>query len=365
MHPLPRSLRLSVIVVPVLGLLGCMTVGYYAQAIKGHMDLMNRRKPITQLLQRPELTPELHSKLAQVLRIRDFAGRELHLPDNQSYRNYADLKRSYVVWNVFAAPEFSVELFPSCFLVLGCMDYRGYFEQDDAQHYAQQLRQRRYDVYVSGVTAYSTLGWFDDPVLNTMIDQSEAEIARLIFHELAHQQLYVRSDSTFNESFAVTVEWEGLWRWLKSTGNLAATEAGRAQHERETHFIRLVLKIRERLRGLYQSPLNEVEKRAAKARIFDKMRIEYQGLKEQWGGWNGYDFWFSHDLNNAKLAAVFTYGQYVPAFRVLLAEHGGDLPAFYRAAAQIGRLPPEARATRMKALGVWAGMIEQEGVKMP
>ncbi|MDD5330670.1 MAG: aminopeptidase, partial [Sulfuricella sp.] len=185
---------------------GCANLGYYSQAVGGHLHVMNAAHPIRDVLQDPAADPELKHQLEDVAAIREFASRELALPDNNSYRAYADLGRPYVVWNVFAAPEFSVEPEKWCMAFVGCVNYRGYYDRADADRYADALRHRGLDAFVGGITAYSTLGLFDDPVLNTFLRLGDTEVARTLFHELAHQRLYVKGDSVFNESFATTVE---------------------------------------------------------------------------------------------------------------------------------------------------------------
>jgi len=323
---------------------GCATFSYYGQAVLGHLDVMNRARPIEARLSDGEAPPELRAKLARALEIREFATRELGLPDNGSYRAYADLERPYVVWNVFAAPEFSVEPRPSCFPVVGCVSYRGYYGQADADAFAAGLRAEGYDVFVYGVPAYSTLGWFDDPVLNTFVRYPDAELARLVFHELAHQLVYVKGDTMFNESFAVAVEEEGVRRWLARHGDELERAAYAQQRERRAEFVELVLRYRGRLEAFYREPLPAEAKRAGKARLFAEMAADYRALKaERWGGWPGYDRWFERGVNNAQLASVATYEELVPAFRALLAQEGGDMARFYGAVRKLAQLDQGAR----------------------
>ena len=267
---------------------GCSTFSYYGQAVVGHLDVVSRAQPIEARLADPATPPELRARLARALEIREFATRELALPDNGSYRAYADLGRPYAVWNVFAAPEFSVEPRRSCFPVVGCVSYRGYYAQADADAYAAGLRAEGYDVFVYGVPAYSTLGWFDDPVLNTFVRYPDAELARLVFHELAHQLVYVQGDTMFNESFAVAVEEEGVRRWLARHGDEAGRAAYATMRARRAEFVRLVLDYRARLEALYREPLTDEAKRAGKARLLGEMEADYRALKAQrWGGWGG------------------------------------------------------------------------------
>ena len=205
-----RIARLLTIAGAVLPLSGC----YLLQAAGGQMEISAKREPIAEVIADAATPPQLRARLEYVANARDFASRELGLPDNESYRSYADLDRPYVVWNVFAAPEFSVEPRRWCFPIAGCVVYRGYFSEEAAQHYASRLRRRGDDAAVGGVAAYSTLGHFKDPVLSTMLGWSDAQLAATLFHELAHQVVYVPGDSEFNESFATVVEEAGLERWL-------------------------------------------------------------------------------------------------------------------------------------------------------
>jgi predicted aminopeptidase len=339
----------AALVVGAIG--GCATFSYYGQAVLGHLDVMNRAHPIEARLADGATPPELRVKLARVLEIREFATSELGLPDNGSYRAYADLDRPYVVWNVFAAPEFSVEPRQSCFPVVGCVTYRGYYGPSDAEAFAAGLRAESYDVFVYGVPAYSTLGWFDDPVLSTFVRYPDAELARLVFHELAHQLVYVKSDTMFNESFAVAVEEEGVRRWLARHGDERERAVYAQQRERRAEFIALVLRYRGRLEAFYREPLPVDEKKAGKARLFAEMAADYHALKaERWRGWPGYDRWFERGVNNAQLASVATYEELVPAFRALLAQEGGDMARFYGAVRQLAQLDQGARDAALAAL---------------
>ncbi len=339
-----------VVLASVALLAGCSAIEYYAQAIGGHLELMRRAVRIEERLSEPDLPQPLRDKLRRVIAIRDFASRELALPDNGGYRRYADLERGFVVWNVFAAPEFSVKPVESCFPVAGCVSYRGYFREADAQAYARALRAEGYDVHIGGVPAYSTLGWFDDPVLSTFIRYPDAEVARLIFHELAHQVAYAKNDTVFNESFAVAVEQEGVQRWLVRNGTPEERAAHATLQSRRREFVALVLAYRDRLAALYGQVLNVEEKRQGKARLFAAMLEDYGRLKAGWGGFSGFDRVFARGANNALLASVTAYTERVPAFRALLARKGGDLVAFYAEVKELARLDKPAREARLAEL---------------
>lgn len=330
-------------------------LGYYSQCVEGHLGILARRQPIDRVFADPAASPELKEKLALVLRIRDFASRELLLPDNGSYRCYADLKRSSVVWNVVAAPEFSLRPRQWCFPVAGCVTYRGYYSRDGAQALLERLQAEGDDVHLYGVDAYSTLGWFDDPVLNTFVEKSEARLAALIFHELAHQQVYVKGDSAFNEAFAEAVAQEGVARWLRQAERPEELAAWQESLRRDEQFSALLQEGRARLEKLYAAGGDAAAKRAGKARLFNELELTYLRLKESWGGYTGYDRWFATPLNNARLASAGTYRSQLPAFQSLLQQEGGDLAAFYRAVSALGRLPAGERHGRMRDLAAAAG----------
>lgn len=334
-------------------LCGCTTLDYYAQAVSGQLALLHRARPIAERLEEPALPQSLKRRLERVLVIRDFASRELGLPDNGSYRAYADLERPFVVWNVFAAPEFSLQPEQSCFPVAGCVTYRGWFAQADAERHAGALRERGFDVYVGGVPAYSTLGWFNDPVLNTFVNYPETELARLLFHELAHQQFYLGGDTRFNESFAVAVEHEGVQRWLRREGTPGQLQQYESFQSRRREFIALVLGYRTRLEALYRQNIAVADMRRRKAETLAAMRADYEVLKASpaWGGFAGYDRFFTQSPNNAQLASVAVYSELVPGFQALLQGQGGDLPKFYKAVRDLAGLPKTERDARLGAVG--------------
>ncbi|MDP6183505.1 MAG: aminopeptidase, partial [Gammaproteobacteria bacterium] len=297
-------------------LCGCTTLGYYRQAVSGHLDVMNRRTPIDGLIGSQDTTPELKRKLSLVVAAVEFAMHELKLPNNGSYRSYADLERDYVVWNVFAAPELSLDPVPSCFLFVGCLSYRGFFDEAQALEFGQSLRATGNDVFVGGVAAYSTLGWFDDPVLNTMLVWDDVRIVKVIFHELAHQRVYAEDDTVFNESFATTVAQIGVERWLSRDDRVRRMHF--ESEDRESQFFDLLLTYRTKLEAAYASTEPDEAKRAQKKQLFDELSARYRELRKTWNGYDGYDEWMGTALNNAKLASIAAYHDYVPAFRSIL-----------------------------------------------
>ncbi len=319
-----KSLLILPCIATALLIGGCAQLSYYAQAMHGQMSLLSSARPIDDWLADPQVSEDLKTRLARAKNIRAFAAQELDLPDNGSYKSYAELKRPYVMWNVVATPELSMTPVQWCFPVAGCVDYRGYYNQDDAQHFAAGLRARGYDTRVSGVPAYSTLGWFNDPVLSTFIALPEAEVARMVFHELAHQVAYAPGDSQFNESFATMVEEVGVERWLEVHGDATMGERYRIYRQRKEEFLDLLSRHRAQLEENFDGDAPDAAKRARKEQIFASLQQEYQAMKDQrWGGYAGYDRWFSEPMSNAHFALIATYQDLVPAFRGLHASEGG------------------------------------------
>jgi predicted aminopeptidase len=316
---------------------------YLLESAQGQFSLMSKREPIARMLGQASTPPRLRTQLEAVTSIRDFASRELKLPDNGSYRSYADVGRPYVVWNVVAAPEFSVEAKEWCYPIVGCVAYRGYFSQGLAESFAAGLRKQSFDVSVGGVAAYSTLGHFDDPILNTMVGWDDVDLAAIVFHELTHQLLYVAGDAPFNEALATTVEEEGVRRWLRAQGRENDLAAHAARQARYLQVIGLLRHTRAELQALYVSGLDTTAMRARKRRAFEDLRESYGRLKASWGGPAPFDSWFKGEVNNAHLAAVATYYDCVPGFERELAAVGGDLPAFYRRVRALAKLEQPAR----------------------
>lgn len=337
----------------VLGMLcllgGCTQLRYYTQAAQGQYSLWSAARPVDDWLSDPVTEPRLKARLNKAQQIRRFAVSELGLPDNGSYKRYAALPRPFVLWNVVATPELSLQPLQWCFPIAGCVTYRGYYSKDEAQAYADTLRAQRYDVQVGGVPAYSTLGWFDDPLLSTFINYNDAELARMIFHELAHQVVYVPGDSAFNESFAVAVEEAGVQRWLAHDGNEAMQAAYLQYTGRRQDFLALLRKYRTQLEVLYASDAPDADKRVRKALVFAALQNEYQVLKQQWGGYAGYDRWFEQPLSNAHFASVATYNEFLPAFKKLL-EEKKNFRAFYAAVHTMSRLDSPERRRRLQQL---------------
>ena len=341
-------IRLVCVAGLALGVSGC-GLPYYWQAVSGQIGLLRQRTPINVVLADPSIDAEVKQRLAAVGDIRRFAVERLQLPDNDSYTSYVDLDRSYVVWNVIAAEEFSVDPMRWCFPFAGCVAYRGYFDRAAAESYQAELAARGLDTYSGGASAYSTLGYFADPVLSTMLEGGDEYVAALLFHELAHQRLYIKDDSEFNEAFASAIEEFGMELWLGETQSQEALHRYRARLARRTEFGALVARLQSRLREIYADGADEDRMRAAKATAFASLREEYEALKGQWDGASEYDGWFEQSMNNATLAAVATYRQWLPALKQRLATVG--LSEFY---ADAERLTDLSSAEREAWLTAWA-----------
>jgi predicted aminopeptidase len=327
---------------------GCSSVGYYAQSIGGHLNLLAAARPVPEWLADPATPDKLKARLELTRQIRDFAVTELDLPDNASYRRYADLQRAAAVWNVVAAPELSLKLETWCFPVVGCVAYRGYYAREEADAYAEQLRARGLEAWVYGVPAYSTLGklpgaYFADPLLNTFVHYPDGELARLIFHELSHQVAYASDDTVFNESFATAVERLGSARWLSQRAGEAARREFAAFESRRADFRALTGRYRDRLQALYAGAAPDSDKRRGKTELLAQLRAEHAVLKAgAWQGYSGYDGWFAQ-VNNASFGVLAAYNELVPQFEQLLESQGGDLPRFYAEVRRLAALPMAER----------------------
>jgi predicted aminopeptidase len=332
---------------------GCGHLGYYWQSASGHLALLRAARPVQEWLDDPQTPAALRSRLQSAQRLRNFAVHTLHLPDNASYRRYADLGRAAVVWNVVAAPELSLQLKTWCFPVLGCVGYRGYFREAEAQALAEQLRGEGWEVSVYGVPAYSTLGklpgaWMADPLLSTFIAWPEVELGRLMFHELAHQVAYANDDTSFNESFATAVERLGAQQWLRTQADEAVRARNAQGEQRRAAFRALVSGYRAQLEALYRSEASVADKRAGKARLLAQMRADYAQLKVSWQGWAGYDDWFAR-ANNATLAVQSAYDSRVEDFERWFRRCEENYVCFYREARRLAALPAAQRQAALAA----------------
>ncbi|MCB1468991.1 MAG: aminopeptidase [Rhizobiaceae bacterium] len=345
-----RAFLLLTLVIVTLGLNGCTTISYYAQSLKGHVQIITSRQSVGKLIEDPSTPEALRARMASASAIRQFASDELSLPDNSSYRSYVDIGRDAVTWAVFAAPQLSLTPRTWCFPVFGCVPYRGYFSKEAANDAALALHRQGFDVYISGITAYSTLGWSSDPLLSTMLFQDDTYLASLVFHELAHQRVYVNNDSAFNEAFAVAVETTGVEKWLRSTGDLAGLRRYEADRKRRAEFIELVSQTRAELARIYAGSGRPERKQAAKAAAIETLRKRYRTMRDRrWGGYRRYDAWFDAPINNAKLAATAVYSDEVPAFVRLFELCSGDYERFYASVRRIGAVDKARRIETLRA----------------
>jgi predicted aminopeptidase len=328
-------------------LFGCARLSYYLQSATGQMEILSKRQPISELLAADTTDKELKKRLQLALEIREFAASDLGLPDNDSYRSYVDLQRPYVVWNVVATPEFSLEPVTWCFPVVGCLPYRGYYHQEDAEAFAAGLQGQGQDTATYGVAAYSTLNWFSDPVLNTFSSYSEEYLAGMIFHELAHQMAYVPGHADFNEAYAETVERVGVERWFQHQGDpeKAASTADRQSINRQ--FIDLVLATRQKLQELYHGDLGTAAMREQKTRLLAEFQEQLRDFRNRQQLLSGFKKWLDPGLNNALFSSVSTYNDLTPAFEQLLSLKNGNLIIFH---AEVKRLAKLEQAERVKVL---------------
>jgi len=332
----------------MLSVSGCGSLAYYAQSVRGQLGVMAATRPVEDVLDDPTTPSDVRERLAQLDRLRRFAVKQLWLPDSGSYRSYADLRREAMVWSVFAAPFDSLEPKTWCYPFVGCANYRGYFRRADAEAFAEGLAAQGLDTAVEPVPAYSTLGWFSDPLPSTVVHWPLPDMAGLIFHELAHERLYLAGDSAFNEAYASVVERAGVARWLQHFGTPRARRDHTLRQGYRKDFLALLAHTRKRLETLYAERTEAARVKARKRAILQRMGDEYVELKERWGGFAGYDRWFARPLNNAHLISVSTYNAWVPAFEQLLHEVDSDMRAFHRACERLADVPRDRRETYLR-----------------
>lgn len=345
----------------VLALLaGCGKAGYYAHVVSGQWQLMAARQPIEMLVRDADTDPVLAATLRDVRVIRRFAIDHLALPDSNSYTHYADLGRDAAVWNVMAAPRYALTPRETCFIGVGCLSYQGFFDRQRAQDLASRLAQEGWDVAIVPVSAYSTLGWFADPVLNTMVRQGRARLLATVIHELAHEQLFIQGDTAFNESYASFVEREG-WRQWRAHAHSSSTAGELPLSARQQAFTSLVMEAREQLAADYAKHADDADALArVKTEGFARLRRDYRRLRDaQWDGWAGYDHWFDQPLNNAHLLTFALYDQWVDAFAVLFADQQRHWPDFHAAVAALGAQSPDERQAALRALDARAAASHQ------
>lgn len=331
-------------------LLGCDNLGYYLQSASGQMEILSKRRPIAELLADAKTDAELKKRLQLALEIREFAAAELGLPDNDSYRSYADLKRPYVVWNVVATREFSLDPVTWCFPIAGCLPYRGYYHEADAKGFADELKGSGHDTVTYGVAAYSTLNWFADPVLNTFSGYSEEYLAGMIFHELAHQMVYIPGYADFNEAYAEMVERVGVSLWFERQANPERAERAARLRTIKREFVLLAMETRSELQRLYASGLGDREMREHKHQILAAFQDRVRDFRARHKLTRGFENWLAPDLNNALFASVSTYHELGPAFEQLLLLKNRNLVAFHQEVARIAGLDQAERSRVLKHL---------------
>ncbi len=326
---------------------GCAELQYYGHAISGQLDVLSKRRPIPEVIKDPETKPEVVQKLKAVERMHDFAISDLSLPDSDSFRSYSDLGRPYVLWNVFATPELSLQTKQWCYPFFGCLGYRSYFAKAYAESVALELEQEGWDVHIAPSPAYSTRGFFSDPIYNPMLRYDDLTMAGMLFHELAHEKIFFKNDSELNESFAVAVQNEGIKRWLAHEQQPQYYSDYIVAQQRDKQFVTLLLRYRKKLEQLYHSSKTDDEKRRQKKHILKSLRIAYFALRKEWDGYTGFDHWFNKPLNNARLAPVGTYQGHVAAFVALLKQYNGNLAEFYSHAERLSELPMDERRKQL------------------
>ena len=351
------SLYKILTVLMVLQITGCADLSYYLHSVKGQLSIMQQTREIDEVLQDESTQSKLREQLTLVSRIRQFAFTKLDLPESDSYTEYADLGRPYVLKNLFASAEFSIVLQRWCYPIAGCAGYRGYFDEERLQGFKAKLEQQGKDVYVANIPAYSTLGWFDDPVLNTFIYWPEYRLAGLIFHELAHQRLYIDGDTSFNESFATAVQQTAVEKWLEESNQFAKLAAYKLNQKNRRMVFQLIESGRQQLNLLYESKLTDSLKRTKKYQLLQKLKNDYRQLSAKFTVKDGFSNWFNGQLNNAKLASVSTYHSSTGAFRNMLKYYQGDYSEFYRQVEKISRMD---KVDRYNCLDLWDLFIKKQ-----
>lgn len=346
-----RKIALCLVLAGFLSSLpGCSSITFYTQAVIGQTSLLLHREDIDHVIAGSDIDEITRNKLQLVKQVLNYAENDLNLPVGDSYSTYVATGKSYVVWNVFAAPEFSLEMKTFCYPIAGCVSYRGYFRKRQAENLAAELGSDGYDAFVGGVAAYSTLGWFSDPVLDTFLRRSDVDLAALLFHELAHRAVYVSGDTQFNESFATTIEGNALKKWLAYSGQEQAYLEYVDRRNRREQVLDIIGNTRKSLGLLYSSEASTVDKRERKRSLIDELRIHYQKLQASWNGESDYQSWMTEKINNAKLGTITEYNIWVPAFNVLLVESNENISQFIEAVATLSKLDEHKRNEFLSSL---------------
>ncbi|RBP47571.1 putative aminopeptidase [Roseimicrobium gellanilyticum] len=350
-HAVCLTLSLVLLAAVITITVSCSSSHFYSQAAQGQADMLRRARPIPKVLADPKTNAKLRSQLELVQELRTFAHDQLKLPTNKQYKNYADLGRKFAVWNVYAAPEFSLKAKTWRYPVVGSLKYRGFFSESAAKEEAEELREDGYDVMVGGVRVYSTLGWFSDPVLNTFVNDKESQLAETLFHELTHARFFVSGDTDFNEAYATASGQEGVRQWLRSKGDTEGLKKYEADLLEFGRILALLRSTRAKLEALYaqEDNLSEKDMRLRKTAVFDETRAEYEAMKRRGECDSSYDRLFGTQLNNARLTALATYYDLVPAFHRLYEEQGRDWEKFHQA---VEAMKPLTKKGRREKLGM-------------
>lgn len=345
-------MRVAAALLLVISLLlgGCAELTYYGHAAAGQFEVISNRRPISEVIADPQTPAPVRERLEYIERAHDFAIEKLYLPDSDSFRSYSDVGRRYVLWNVFATPELSLQQKQWCYPFFGCQGYRVFFNEQYAHEIANELKAEGWDVYVASSPAYSTRGWFSDPVYNPVLNYPAIDSAAILFHELAHEKIYLKDDSQANESFAMTVQLEGVRRWIEVKQQTESFSDYESDRHRNDEFVELLKSCRDQLKDLYASQESDNYKRAEKRRLLNQLGRDYLVLKESWDAYAGYDHWFKKRLNNAVMAPVGIYHQDVPVFKLMLEKHNGDLLAFYQSIASLAQMKAGQRRQELEKL---------------
>ncbi len=350
-HPNIKRGLCALVLLSTFSLGGCETLSYYWQAANGQLELKRDQQEVSTLIEDPETDPALKQQLSRAQEILAFAYNELHLPNGESYQTYVDTGRPYVVWNLFVADEFSTQAYQWCYPIVGCLNYRGYFDRENAETVRKSYQQKGFDTWIGGVRAYSTLGWFKDPLLNTFINDSELQLAELIFHELSHQLVFAEGDTDFNESLATVIAHHGTQLWAEQHSISYDPAHTRRQLQRRSEFASLVNRYRNKLAGLYKTKEDPAEMRLKKGRILDNLRLEYaEKRRGEWLNFDLFDQWIAGTLNNAKLNTVASYYRWVEPLNSMLQHANYNLPVFYQKLEQLADLKPDQRLQALEKL---------------
>ena len=334
----------------LLAFTGCSSLGYLAHTASGHLELMSKRQPIASVVQQPETDLKTRASLLNAQDIRDYASSALSLPDNASYTHYVELDRDYVTWVVFAAPELSLQPVSWCFWIIGCVPYRGYFEQAKALEFGEQMSAKGMEIYISPVAAYSTLGWFSDPLLSSMLKRGEISTADIIFHELAHQQLYIKNDTEFNEAFATAVARAGVRDWLRSNRKIELLARYENSVVQKNQLYSQIQQLRLKLKEIYAASSTDDDKRVQKMLVIEEYRTTVDAIISKWEHGNRYRTWALEDMNNAKLNAISTYQELTSEFIALLKVCDNDYHKFYRVVESMQKLDKQQRRDYLRKL---------------